>query len=64
MKEAASIQVATVGQTRPGFRIHPRAAPSRAGCVTIVRGFTAAYPEISLLGIVPGPGRRYARPRG
>jgi len=26
--------------TRPGFRIHPRAAPSRAGCVTIVRGLS------------------------
>jgi len=30
--------------------------------VTIVRGITAAYPEISLLDIVPEPGRRYNRP--
>lgn len=57
MKEAALIQVTSAGQTRryatqPGYRIHPRAV-ARAGCVTIVAGITAAYPEISLPGIVP-----------
>lgn len=52
--------------TRPGFRIHPRAiARNRVGCVTIVRGITAAYPEIILPGIVPRPGRTlYSSARG
>lgn len=69
MKEAALIQVHTsVGQTRHGpdseFTL-VAVARNHAGCVTIVRGITAAYPEISLPGIVPRPGRTlYSSARG